>query len=98
VSLTDENKPGGRRDGLYSCEFVLSKGYRRKTHSELARFAIGIQEYFDRRVPSPSLDEVSKTSKISVHETRVGVFHLQEGAEHYQHHDNEETEGEKRVL
>ena len=67
VRLTDENKPSGRRDGLCSCESVSSDGEKWNAYGKLTRFAVRIQEYFDRRIPGSSLDEVSEIGHISMH-------------------------------
>ena len=72
IRLTDENKPSGGRDGLFLCESISPKGYQRRSYGELTRFTVGIQEYFDRRVPSPSLDEVSETGEVKTHKTWAG--------------------------
>ena len=67
VQLTDEDKPSGRRDGLCSCKSVSSNNEKRNCYGELTWFAVRIQEYFDRRIPGSSLNEVSEIAHISMH-------------------------------
>jgi hypothetical protein len=42
------------------------------SYSELTWFAMGIQEYFDGRVPSSPLDEVSEAGMVNRHWVRIG--------------------------
>ena len=72
VQLTDENKPSSRGDGLFSCESISSEGHQRRSYGELTWFTMGVQEYFDRGVPSSSLDEVSETGEVNRHRTKIG--------------------------
>jgi len=69
VPLTVENKPGGRRDRLYSCEFALPK----VTNGILAADWLGPPlESKDISIEGsqiPPLDGLSETGKISVHGT-----------------------------
>lgn len=42
IQLTDENKPSGRRDGLFSREPISSEGHQGRSYGELAWFTMGI--------------------------------------------------------
>ena len=97
VQLTDENEPSGRRDGLCSCEFVSSNGEKQSPYGELTGFTVRIQEYFDRRIPGSSLDEVSEIGHISMHGSK-GLGAAYRRVLISLHHDDEEAKRKKCVL
>jgi len=74
IQLTDENKPSGRGDGLFSREPISSEGHQGRSYGELTWFTMGIQEYFDRRIPGSPLDEVSETVEVNKDSTLIEKF------------------------